>query len=201
MERDEENYLRLSFTASRLPAVENHSRDKAQMDFIMIEKKMNSPLCHLGAWIFIRPHWLDFPGKCPSEGHSLIKQRKNTRAAPAFIEVRTSWTLWGSADSPPGTNTSQFMTSFTHRSCHIWSLKLMCHSSWAAKGFVPTGKAVAEVLVVLQLFHALPPTVPCHGNPGEKLESSPNISHIFSLSFHKFIHAKRSIIKEREKKD
>lgn len=70
MERAEENYLRLPFRAWCLPAMENPSRDKAQTGFIMSQEEWNSPLCRLGAWIFIRPHPLDFPGKCLSEVHS-----------------------------------------------------------------------------------------------------------------------------------
>lgn len=192
MERAEENYLSLPFTARCLPAVENPSQDKAQAGFIMTQEEWNRPLHCFGVWVFFRPHQLYYPGKYPSEGHSYVKRRTKARAAPAFTTVQTLGPPSGSTGSHPGTNISQLATSFTHRSCHIWLFEPMCPTTCTVPvGFVPSGKAKTAMLRVLQVFHTLPPAMLCRALLGEKLESNSNILQMFSLSLHDFIYVRK----------
>lgn len=140
---------------------------KSQQRFYNDTEKMNSPLHHLKAWIFIRPHRLDFPGKCPSEGHRVIKQRKTQELPPPSLRYEPqelSGDLLTALQAP--TLLSSWQVSHTGLPHLI--IKALCAPALSAKGFVLTAKAEAGVLVVLQLFHALlqlcPAMVICEKN-------------------------------------
>lgn len=185
MERAEENYLRLPFTAQCLPAVENPSRDKVQMGFIMTQEELNSPWC---------PNFHQATSTWFSRKMSLWRPQLDK----AKNKGQTCPCLHCSTNPRISLGIHWFPSRHQHFSAHdvFHTQVMLClivkadvpqRRPWVPTGFVPSGKAEADVLVVLQVFHTLPPAMPYHPHLGEKLEISSNILQMFSLPLHNFI--------------
>lgn len=203
MERAEENYLRLPFRAWCLPAVEKSQQRQGTDGFYHDTGRMK--LSTLSPWglNFHQATSTWFSRKLSLRSSQLDKVKNKGQSCSCLHCTMNPGTSLGICWLP---SRHQYFSARNMFHVQIMLCLIIKHDvpqrlHGVPAGFVPFGKAEADMLVVLQVFSALPPAVSCHAYLGEKLESSSNILQMFSLRLHNFIYVKGRIIKEKKEKD